>query len=49
MKLDREGKNRALACPSLSVARVSFDTNKIGSNLFAGSHRVGLDSEKGQT
>lgn len=48
MKLDREGKNSTLASsPSLYVAGVSFDTNKIGSSLFAGSHRVGLDAKKG--
>lgn len=48
MKPEREGKDRALASsPSLYVAGVSFDTNKIGSSLFAGSHRVGLDAKKG--
>lgn len=45
MRLDRERKNRAFAS-SLFVTRVSFDTNKIGSNLFP-TLRVGLDAKKG--
>ena len=40
VNLDRRGKNRALgSSPSPSVVRVSFNANKIGSSLLAGSHR----------
>lgn len=48
MKLDKEGKNRVFASsPSLSVARASFDTNRIESGLFAGSRKIGLDAKNG--
>lgn len=48
VRLDREGKNSALVpSPFESVAKTSFDTNMIGSNLFPGSLRVGLDAKKG--
>ena len=47
MRLDREGKNSALASfPFVSMARASFDTNKNGSNLSHGSLRVCLDAKR---